>query len=72
MITLLTLGVLDTLNKSYKIKGDYHAIQGTSSVARTKELAEKYIRIFKEKVNPDAKCEIVEVEPSLFQTMVLY
>lgn len=58
----------------YKIKGDYHAIQGTSSAARTKELAEKYIRIFKEKVNPDAKCKIVEVEgePSLFQTMILY
>ena len=58
----------------YKIKGDYHAIQGTASVARTKELAEKYIRIFKEKVNPDAKCEIVEVggKPSLFQTMILY
>ena len=58
----------------YKIKGDYHAIQGTASAAGTKELAEKYIRIFKEKVNPDAKCEIVEVEgePSLFQTMVLY
>ena len=45
----------------YKIKGDYHAIQGTASAARTKELAERYIRIFKEKVNPDAKCEIVEV-----------
>lgn len=58
----------------YKIKGDYHAIQGTVNAARTKELAEKYIRIFKEKVNPDAKCEIVEVEgePSLFQTMILY
>ena len=58
----------------YKIKGDYHAIQGTASAARTKELAEKYIRIFKEKVNPDAKCEIVEVEgkPSLFQIMILY
>lgn len=58
----------------YKIKGDYHAIQGTASAAITKELAEKYIRIFKEKVNPDAKCEIVEVEgePSLFQTMILY
>lgn len=58
----------------YKIKGDYHAIQGTASVARTKELAENYIGIFKEKVNPNAKCEIVEVEgePSLFQTMVLY
>ena len=58
----------------YKIKGDYRAIQGTASAARTKELAERYIRIFKEKVNPDAKCEIVEVKgkPSLFQTMVLY
>ena len=32
----------------YKIKGDYHAIHGTSSAARTKELAERYIRIFKE------------------------
>ena len=58
----------------YKIKGDYHAIQGTASAARTKELAERYIRTFKEKVNPDAKCEIVEVEgkPPLFQIMVLY
>lgn len=58
----------------YKIKGDYHAIQGTANAARTKEFAEKYIRIFKEKVNPDAKCEIVEVEGelSLFQTMILY
>lgn len=58
----------------YKIKGDYYAIQGTASAARTKELAEKYIRIFKEKVNPDAKCKIVEVEgePSLFQVMILY
>ena len=57
-----------------KIKGDYRAIQGTASAARTKELAERYIRIFKEKVNPDAKCEIVEVEgdPSLFQTIILY
>ena len=58
----------------YKIKGDYHAIQGTASAARTKELAERYIRIFKEKLNPDAKCEIVEVEgkPPLCQIMVLY
>lgn len=58
----------------YKIKGDYHAIQGTANAARTKEFAEKYIRIFKEKVNPDAKCEIIEVEgeSSLFQTMILY